>query len=601
MSDSNSNPQRLSTPPSSPRQAVSTVAVSDDLEHLEPEWTDPEPTGRITLPTPESHTPSDIQEYRDVLPTLNRSDPNEDELYNHIVQTLESYASLRELPRSSPDSELLEELRLVAQNECARSILDRAVRNLYRELPFELPQPLSSVYFPHLTYFPALPMATPTNPKISDNTYKISPLKGRDNFGIWKIQMIDMYRETKLYNIIAGTETLPVVHTAIPGASTPKGTVQTAAIDAVTQDHVNSWNDRNQQALGLLRRRVETGPMIHVAMSTEAHLAWVALQRVYESVGPAAMTNLCGNFYNIRMAESDDLEEHIGCMRKALDALNTALITEGSHPTIELEFIRQLLMTLPESYHVLRSTFNQRPEANDPEGVVLSEELQERLLAEYQSCKIQNGETGYYIRNRFAPGQRNNKATPNRQSGNGQSSNQRAIDRTRITCNHCGKVGHIKAECFAPGGPKDRTKNNRQGQQRNRNENTNNRNKPNQRNRNNNGNNKQTQEAHIVNASTSQTGLNNNEHAFSFTLPSQYDLEQICYKQENLVSAIDSNSDQELHDTWMLHIPNPEPLAEMKQTREYIPPPLEKDLPCVKAYVARNCKDLVINGSHCST
>lgn len=306
---------------------------------------------------------------------------------------------------------------------------------------------------------------------ISDNTYKIPPLKGHDNYGIWKIQMIDMYRETKLYSIVAGTELLPVTHAGAAGTNTPGGTIITPAIPAVTQDVVNNWLDRNQQALGLLRRCVDPGPMIHIAMCTEVTQAWDALQRVYEAIGPATMTNLRNNFYNIRMAETDDLEEHIGKMRKAFDALNTALLTDGSATVIELEFICQLLTTLPESYHVLRSTFFQKVDpVNDPNSVALSEELQERLIAEFQNRKSQSGESGFFIKNRSVPGQRNRFNNPKSASGS-NNNGKRAVDRTRITCNHCGKTGHIHAECFTPGRPKDRAKNNRQGQERNRNNN----------------------------------------------------------------------------------------------------------------------------------
>lgn len=74
-------------------------------------------------------------------------------------------------------------------------------------------------------------------------------------------------------------------------------------------------------------------------MSSEVTPGWDALQRVYEAIGPAAMTNLCNNFYNICMSESDDLEEHIGKMHKAFDALNTALLMDGSVTIIELKFI----------------------------------------------------------------------------------------------------------------------------------------------------------------------------------------------------------------------------------------------------------------------
>ncbi|KAG9111916.1 hypothetical protein FRC07_008000 [Ceratobasidium sp. 392] len=117
---------------------------------------------------------------------------------------------------------------------------------------------------------------------ILDNTFKITALKGRDNYAIWKIQMIDMFEETGLYAIVNGTTPRREIGDTIPRPNTPGGTAQTA--QTVSEDDVKTWDKQNQQALGMIRRRIESSAMTHVARCTTASSAWTILERVYQTI-----------------------------------------------------------------------------------------------------------------------------------------------------------------------------------------------------------------------------------------------------------------------------------------------------------------------------
>ncbi|QRV75461.1 Copia-like polyprotein/retrotransposon [Ceratobasidium sp. AG-Ba] len=271
---------------------------------------------------------------------------------------------------------------------------------------------------------------------ISDNTYKIPALKGRENYSVWKVQMRDMYEETGLWGYIDNTETQPVV-SAGNSTSTPP-------VPAVTQADVDGWLKKKRQALGLLRRRVESGPMVHVATATEPHIAWNTLARMYEQVGTSAMTLLRQKFYGNRMAESDDLEEHIKTMRRLHDEINLTVATAGGNRVTEIEWVEQLVASLPESYDMMVSmidfTFNS---TTDPNGIEMSQKIQTRLLneANRRKTRASGSQSTFYSTN-----------TNRDHRGRFLPENKRAIDRTKNVCHNCGRHGHKKFECRKPGG-----------------------------------------------------------------------------------------------------------------------------------------------------
>ncbi|EUC58949.1 Copia-like polyprotein/retrotransposon, partial [Rhizoctonia solani AG-3 Rhs1AP] len=212
-------------------------------------------------------------------------------------------------------------------------------------------------------------MATISSTVISDSHYKFPSLKGRENYHTWKIQMRDMFEEFDLWTIIDGTATRPST-----GASTPGGTQMTVTQLATAQA---DWDKKNPHA-------------------STANGAWEALKRMYESIGTAAMTLLRNKFTSMRMNEGDDLEQHIQKARQVFDELNVALMAEGINRVNELEFIRQFLVSLPESWSVLVSVIDQTPETGDTDGVQLCQRILSRLLTEWHRRKAA-GTTGQEI------------------------------------------------------------------------------------------------------------------------------------------------------------------------------------------------------------
>ncbi|KAG8741782.1 pre-mRNA-splicing factor 8 [Ceratobasidium sp. 414] len=158
-------------------------------------------------------------------------------------------------------NELLNTLVKVKNKTCVKISLNLKMPSHFPPVVFYNPKELGSLgmlsMLQNLRHFDKLPLQllslqlTPTCPyhtwfglphlnlkmtTISDNTYKIAPLKGHENFSTWKIQMCDMYEETNLWPYITGTAQLPVI-TAGNAAATP-------AVPAVTQANVDTWNKK---------------------------------------------------------------------------------------------------------------------------------------------------------------------------------------------------------------------------------------------------------------------------------------------------------------------------------------------------------------------
>jgi hypothetical protein len=88
------------------------------------------------------------------------------------------------------------------------------------------------------------------------------------------------------------------------------------------------------------------------------------------------MTMLHNKFTSTSMAEGNNRESHIKDLHKILNNLNIALLLEGTGQLKEIEFIRQLLVSSPDSWQILVSVSPQQPETTDQDGAQVTANIQ---------------------------------------------------------------------------------------------------------------------------------------------------------------------------------------------------------------------------------
>ncbi|KAB5588095.1 Copia protein [Ceratobasidium theobromae] len=274
---------------------------------------------------------------------------------------------------------------------------------------------------------------------IRPGDYRFPQLKGRENYAAWKVHMRGLFRDAKLWPIIQG-QLLPV----LGDTNLTEGDGTTVPCAAITQVTIDEWTTRRDYAVGEMQRRCDIGPLAHINEVENPHIAWRQLQTMYENVGTAAMTVLHQQFYQRRMKEAGSVEEHIREMRKYQEQINLAINEQGGDKIQELQFIRQVVSSLPESWEIFISVldfdFNT---TNDPGGLNMSKRIQNRLLAEDLRRKAKTGDSALFVAPNRSSQSNNRPFNPN---------NRRAVDASRLTCNNCQKLGHIARNCRKPGG-----------------------------------------------------------------------------------------------------------------------------------------------------
>lgn len=125
--------------------------------------------------------------------------------------------------------------------------------------------------------------------KYSDKTFSFDPLKGKDDYLTWSIQMEDMFNQIELWKYVDGTEARP----------TTTGSTQT------------TWDTEDCIALGIIRCRVTSQPIIHIARCNRSKDAYDTLQQHYSSIGVGSMTLHQTNFTSPCMKVNEDMKKRV--------------------------------------------------------------------------------------------------------------------------------------------------------------------------------------------------------------------------------------------------------------------------------------------------
>jgi hypothetical protein len=219
----------------------------------------------------------------------------------------------------------------------------------------------------------------------SINVYKLDPLKGAENYAVWKIKMTDILTDQGLLEYADGTSTPPA------------DSAPTAA----------AWKSKDRKALSMIRLRVGDGPLVYIAGAKTSKEAWTALKDMFEARGPIGIITVRRKLFRAQCEEGGDIEEHIRTLRGYVEELAGL----GSKISDE-DFSITLLTSLPDSWDPFIS-------AVDTATLNESHKLIARVLEEDRRIRARNGgDTALAV-----------KYNPN------------------ITCFTCNEKGHIALHC----------------------------------------------------------------------------------------------------------------------------------------------------------
>ncbi|QRW04511.1 integrase core domain protein [Ceratobasidium sp. AG-Ba] len=154
--------------------------------------------------------------------------------------------------------------------------------------------------------------------------HQIPPLKGVENYNVWRVQMEDILTDLDLYGYVNRTipvppETITVTET---GQKDENGKDAPDKVTEIENLQHGPWFKADHKALSNIRLRVNGSVLTHIQSCEYSADAWDLLALTFQVKGTVGLIGLRRKFFSHRMTEGQDIEEHIQRMRGWFQQIN---------------------------------------------------------------------------------------------------------------------------------------------------------------------------------------------------------------------------------------------------------------------------------------